>query len=126
MEDLIQVGQRWASAELHGDVPFLKSILAEDFLGVGPRGFMLTKEQWLQRYESGDLKNESFGWDDIRVRLYGDAAIVTGREMTKNKYRGQDAGGQFRITQVFVKNSGRWLLASIHLSPIVEAPQGRG
>ena len=112
----------WATAELHGDTTFLGRVLADDFVGLGPRGFMLTKGEWLQRHESGDLKYESFQVDEVQVRLYGDAAVMIGRETATAKYQGQDVPGQFRATLIFVEQHGRWLLAGLHLSPIAGRP----
>src|SRR5262245_35688282 len=113
-----QLSGEWAAAEQRGDTAFLQYTLADDFLGIGPRGFLLTKEQWLDRHRSGDLKHESLAWDEVGARLYGEAAVITGRERLKGTYQGQDIEGQFRVSQVFVKQNGRWLLASIQLSPM--------
>ena len=117
-EQLTALGQEWAAAEQRGDTDFLNRVLTDDFVGIGPRGFMLTKEQWLARYQSGDLRKDSFTWDDVRLRIYGDAAVATGRQTQQGAFQGHDIAGQFRVTQVFVRQGGRWLLAALHLSPI--------
>jgi ketosteroid isomerase-like protein len=117
-QQLKELGEDWAAAELRGDTAFLEHALADDFIAIGPRGFTLTKDQWLARHESRALRYESFRLDDARVRVYGDAAVVTGRETVKGKYEDHDLQDQFRTTLVFVKQQERWLLAGLHLSPI--------
>jgi len=125
-EDLEQLAEDWASAELRGDTASLGEILADDFVGVGPRGFMLTKEQWLARHEAGSLRYESFGLDEAGVRLYGDAAVTVCRQSAEGVYEDEngryDIHEQFRATLVFVRQQGRWLLASLQLSPILGRP----
>lgn len=118
--ELERLGQEWADAELRGDTVFLGAVLSDDFVGIGPHGFMLSKEQWLDRYEAGDLRHGAFRFDETRVRLYGSATVMTGRQTQSSEYRGHDAGGRFRATLVFVEQQGRWLLASVHLSFIAE------
>jgi ketosteroid isomerase-like protein len=121
-KDLDALGQEWAAAELRGDTTFLTRTLADDFVGVGPRGFLLTKEQWLARFASGDLRYDSFALDEVQVRAYGDAAVVTGRQTQTGAYRGHDVRDRFRVTLVFVRQGGRWRLAALHLSPIADGP----
>ena len=120
-EEIEELGQTWAAAELRGDADALGGMLADDFVGIGPLGFMLTKEQWLARFQSGALRYDAFAWDEVRVRVYGDAAIATGRQSQAGTYQGHDVRGQFRATQVFVRQDGRWRLAGLHLSPIANA-----
>jgi ketosteroid isomerase-like protein len=121
-EQVLERGQEWATAELHGDMIALDQMLADEFIGIGPRGFMLTKEQWLARFRSGDVRYDSFTWDDVRVRVYGDAAVATGRQSQQGKYKDQEIAGQFRAMLVFVQQEGRWVLAALQLSPIAGAP----
>ena len=123
---LKKLGEDWAGAELHGDTAFLERALADDFVGVGPRGFMLTKDQWLSRHQAGNLKYQSFGLDEVQVRLYGDAAVMVCRETAEGVYEDEngryDLNEQFRATLVFMKLQGRWLLAGLQLSPILGRP----
>src|SRR6266699_1782738 len=112
----------WAAAELSGDAAFLESTLSDDFIGIGPLGFMLTKQEWLARHQSGDLKYEAFNMDEIKVRVYNDAAVLTGRQVQNGAYRGNSIQAQFRTTLVFVKQQGQWRLASLHLSTIGQPP----
>jgi len=46
--------------------------------------------------------------DDVRVRIYGDAATVTALTTTEGKLMGQEFTTQERATDVFVKEDGRW------------------
>jgi ketosteroid isomerase-like protein len=119
---VLRLADAWASAELRGDTAFLERTLAGDFIGIGPLGFMLTKQEWLARHQSGDLKYESFNLDEVKVRVYNDAAVLTGRQVQNGAYRGNSIQAQFRTTLVFVKQQGQWRLASLHLSTIGQPP----
>ena len=111
----------WADAERREDVAFLRESLTDDFVGIGPLGFVLTKDQWLGRYEGG-LSFDSFVLDEVAVRLYGGAAVATCRQSQSGEFRGNDASGEFRATLVFAEREGRCLLAGLHLSPIAGVP----
>jgi hypothetical protein len=121
-QEVLRLADNWATAELRGDTAFLESTLSEDFIGIGPLGFMLTKQEWLARHRSGDLKYELLNLHEIKVRVYNDAAILTGRQVQNAAYRGNPVQGQFRITLVFVQQQGQWRLASLQLSTIGQPP----
>jgi hypothetical protein len=120
-QEVMRLADAWATAELRGESAFLENILADDFIGIGPLGFMLTKQEWLARHQSGDLKYESFSLDEVKVRVYNDAAILTGRQAQNAAYRGNSIPGQFRLTLVFVQQ-GQWRLANLQLSSIGQPP----
>lgn len=111
--------RRWVQAEPAGDIETLDALACEDFRLVGPAGFVLDKQQWLERYRSGSLHTTSLGVDDLDLRLYEDTAIVIGTQTQTATYQGHPAGGDFRTTHVVVLDQGRWRLAGQHLSPIV-------
>jgi ketosteroid isomerase-like protein len=123
--EALDLGRRWAEAELRGDAEALAPLLAGDFVNVGPLGFLLDKQQYLGSRRSGDLRHESFAWDDVQVRAYGDAAVAIGTQTQKSTYQQRDASGRFRVTQVLVRRDGRLLVASMHESPVAQPPAGR-
>ena len=121
--ELLELAENLRQAELKGDVVFLERVLTADFAGIGPRGFVLNKEAWLGRHRSGDLKYESIERDEVGLRTYTDAAILTAREVSKTFYKGQEVPvGAHRATYTFVRRSGSWRLAGVQFSPISGAP----
>jgi ketosteroid isomerase-like protein len=111
----------WVAAEQRGDAAFLEGALTDDFVGVGPLGFMLNKQQWLGRF-AGGLSYESFALDELKTRFYGDAAVATCRQKQAGEFQSNDVRGEFRATLVLVEGYGGWLLAGWHASPIAGAP----
>jgi len=120
--EVARLADAWATAELRADTAFLEKTLADDFIGVGPLGFMLTKPEWLARHQSGDLTYDSLELDEVTVRMYGEAAVVIGRQVQSAAYRGNSIKAELRTTLVLVNQQGQWRLASLHLSPIGQPP----
>ena len=120
--DVKDRSQKYVDAELHGDVDALDDFLTDDFFAVGPLGFIVDKQRWLDRYRSGVLDNTAIRWDDVETRVHGDAAIVIGRWDQESSHQGNAVNGAFRVTQTFVHENGRWRLAGVQLSPIAQPP----
>lgn len=120
--DVLTLSQDWANAERVSDTSRLADLLADDFVGIGPRGFMLTKAEWLGRHASGALRYDSLALDEVTVRPHAGAAIVTGHETDTVQYEGHPMQGDYRTTLVFVTQQGRWRLASLQFSPIAPPP----
>jgi ketosteroid isomerase-like protein len=121
-QQVLDLGRRWAEAELAADVATLGTLMDDAFVGVGPLGFVLDKPQWLGPRRSGDLKVTAFDWLDPSVRVFGDTAVVIGTQVQQATFQGQDASGQFRVTQVVTRTGDGWTLAGMHLSPIAQPP----
>jgi ketosteroid isomerase-like protein len=115
----------WANAERNNDAAGLDKLLAEDFTAVGPRGFVLTRVEWLQRYQQAAFVNKQFEWSINSVRLYRDSAVLIGIQNQRSAYRGQPSSGQFRVTQILVRKDERWQVAGLHLSPMAQ-PESPG
>lgn len=122
-DQILELGQRWADAERRSDADALDTLLADDFVLVGPLGFVRDKAQYLGSRRSGDLKHESLTWDDVRVRVYGETAVAVGSQTQKSTYQGRDASGRFRVTQIAARLGGRWAVVGLHYSPIAQPPE---
>jgi ketosteroid isomerase-like protein len=113
----------WTSAELHADADTLEQLLADDFVGVGPLGFTLPKQAWLDRHRSGDMRYETYGLDEVDTRARdGSVAVVTARQRARGSYRGQPTPEELRATVVLVPARDRWQLLGVHLSLIAGTP----
>jgi uncharacterized protein (TIGR02246 family) len=120
--ELFDLVTRWARAEEANDAGALDRLLTADFVGVGPLGFVLGRDQWLARFGNG-LENRAFAVEDAQVRDYGDAAVVVGVLDQETSFRGGDNSGRFRITLVAVRPEDRWRLAGVHIGPL-QQPAG--
>jgi ketosteroid isomerase-like protein len=117
--------QRLTAAERDGDADALASLLDDDFVCVGPLGFVLTKPQWLASYRTADLVYQTLSTDEPAVRQYGDTVITISTRTQQATYQGNPApGGPFRVTHIMIRRDGGWLVAGFHVSPIA-APPGR-
>ena len=123
--ELMQMERDWSAAYLSHDVSVVDRLLADDFIGTDGRGIMTDKKQELEdaRSENPNRKVLSEAIDDMKVRVYGDTAIVNGRTTEKIQSGGKEFVIQYRRTDVFVKRNGRWQCVSFHGSRIIEPPK---
>lgn len=122
MTGVLDLVEGWAEAEQRNDAGALDGLLADDFVGVGPLGFVLGRQQWLDRFGNG-LENRSFAVEDVQVRDYGAAAVVIGVLAQETSFQGGDNSGRFRLTLVAVRPAERWLLANAHIG-MLQNPGG--
>lgn len=121
-QEVAQLAGTWATAELQGDTAFLEKLLADDFVGVGPLGFLLSKQEWLARHRSGEMTYSVHTLDEIKVRSYEEAAIVVGRLTQEATYRSNPMNVQMRTTLIVVRKAGQWHLAGLHFCTIGQPP----
>jgi ketosteroid isomerase-like protein len=118
--EVLDLVDRWAKAERGNDAEALAGVLADDFVGVGPLGFVLDRQQWLARFGNG-LENRAFAIEDAQARDYGTAAVVVGVLAQETSFQGRDSSGRFRLTLVAARPGERWLLANAHIGPLQPA-----
>ena len=74
-----QQDQRRIHAQITADTVVLREIYADDFLGIGPTGVMRNKAEVIADFTSHALTYQSITTGDVRVRVYGNTAVETGR-----------------------------------------------
>jgi ketosteroid isomerase-like protein len=116
-EAIMALHNKWANAELNGDMEGLAAVLAEKFEAITPSGLGLTKREWCDRHANGYLKNHEFFQKDVSLRLFGDTAILIGVQLQRTTYQGEArSGGPFRFTQIISLVDNQWLGTGLHIS----------
>src|SRR6266567_1333318 len=110
-QSLTQMERQWVEAAQKKDTATLDRILANDWVGQGPTG-ATTKSEALADLKSGKGQLESITMGEMKVRVFGDSAVVTGSDDEKSSYKGKDTSGDYTWTDVFVKRQGRWQAAA--------------
>jgi ketosteroid isomerase-like protein len=112
----------WARAEQEGDAGRLERQLDDDFVGVGPLGFVLSKPDWVARFGHG-LAYDRFSLEGTQVRRDGDTAIVVGTQNQSGSMQGNPLPfSSVRSTLVLRHRPSGWRLASVHMSFIAGTP----
>jgi ketosteroid isomerase-like protein len=118
-EELIQIEGELAVAWPKGDRETIDRILAPDWSVINALGQVQTKEQVMREaFQSGTLKVRSARIDEIKVRLFGNTAVVTGHSVSEGSYAGKPFGANLRFTDVFVKRKQGWQAVASHASAI--------
>jgi ketosteroid isomerase-like protein len=111
-----QQDQERIHAQITADTVALRRIYADDFLGIGPTGVMRNKAEVIADFTSHALTYQSITTADVRVRLYGNTAVETGRSTMVGQDRGKAVPRDNRFTRVWVMTAGRWQLVANHYS----------
>jgi uncharacterized protein (TIGR02246 family) len=107
----------WIEALKRNDMTALNRIIAEDFMLVEVNGNFLNREQDLEAVKTGDLKFQSMKTEDVKVFVYGETAIVTGRGVYEITYKGKASTIRERFFDVFQKRKGQWRVIASRPTP---------
>lgn len=114
------VDRAWADAITKGDAAALGRILDDDVIVTSGSGEIRSKAAEIK--DSAGPPDPDFVWirsfttEDVRVRIYRDAAVVTGRAKWGFKYKGQEVNQERRYTHVYVKRQGQWRIVAQQIS----------
>jgi ketosteroid isomerase-like protein len=114
--EIVKLGKEFEEAMISNDATRIGSYLADDWIIIDPDGGIIDKVGFLSVIRSGTLVHEAMGSEDVRVRVFGTAAVVTALTSSKSKYMNREFETRERTTDVFVKREGRWQCVITHLT----------
>ncbi len=106
-QELMQLEQAAEEATVKKDRAALERLYADDYSYTHSNGVVLDKAQEIAQNMSADLKWTSATLTDTKVRVFGDAAILTTVETLQGSAKGYVSGAR-RVTDVWVKRNSRW------------------
>ena len=122
---LTQIEDELAAAVVKKDVPVFERYLAPGFVFVSPDGAVQDRATFVADIKNDALKMESTKNDEMKVRTFGTTAVVVYRSTDKGTFKGRDISGQYRWTDVFVQEGGKWHIVSTQGTPIPPPPPAK-
>jgi ketosteroid isomerase-like protein len=121
-KQLTKLENDWVQAMISKDYGVLERVMSDDYTDSGdPDGSVGTKAQFIAAVKSGEVVVKSYKYSDLKVRVYGNAAVVTGLQTFDMTNKGKDAGGTFRFTDTWVKKGDSWQCVVEHSSKVEKA-----
>lgn len=113
---LARLEREWNEAHLRGDATALDHLWAEDLTVAVPEMAPMGKPEALAFARSGRMRFEVYASSDLRYRVFGDAAVVTGQLARTRTLRGRRLEDRWRFTKVYVRRPEGWRVVAFHAS----------
>ena len=106
---IVQSEREWAESVATGETAILENILADDFVGVDPKGRVYDKAAMLSETKDAPKYFVSNRLNQVKVRFFGDTVVAQGDE-TWERRTGER--GRFVWTDTWVKRNGKWQIVA--------------
>jgi len=100
------------AAMVKADINALEKLFADDYLGIHGDGSVLTKAQEIEGFKTGAIKYEKVDLQAVKVRVYGNTAVIVALASITNTRFGVQRTGSNRTTRVWVRQGGNWKCVS--------------
>lgn len=121
--DVLSLDDQRYTARANGDVDAMSRIYADDYTLITAEGALRAKSDQIDEMRAAQLKFNPIEIIDRTVRVYGDSAIVLAHEHSSIIRNGQEIGGNFRTSRIYVRRDGRWQLVHTQATRIAESTQ---
>ena len=110
------IEQDWLNAEKNHDAEAFEKLVADDWIAINPDGKSQTKAERAAEIKTSNIDSATLG--DMKVRVFGDTAVVTGTDNEVIMNDGKKSSDHYVWTDVFVKRSGKWLAVASQTAQI--------
>jgi ketosteroid isomerase-like protein len=111
-EQIKQLERDRQQAFIRGDIARIEQETADDYVTINGSGAISDKPRMMTSLASGRTKVLSVSLEDLKARVYGDVAVLTGIYRDVNVTQGAEKHVNARFTRVFVRQRGKWLAVS--------------
>lgn len=101
-----------------GDAVWFEENVAEEYVLVTPTGGTKSKREIIRELATPGMQMEPYEPREVVLRMYSDAAVITGRVLQRYTLGGIRVANDLRYTNVYAKKKGRWYLVSGHISSV--------
>jgi ketosteroid isomerase-like protein len=119
-EQIRALEKAFDAAIVRRDVSALDKMTGDDFTLISLNGELHAKAEVLKYFATHASEYEYRKTDNLRIRMYGDAAVVTGRTIQTIQENGKDHSDAYRFTRVYVRREGHWLLVALQPTRLAE------
>jgi ketosteroid isomerase-like protein len=106
---ILSLEKAWNLAEEHKDTHALDQLLSSSLSYTEFDGTLMNKDQFLASVKDSSPESDQFVYEDVKVHVYGDAAIVTGMYREKGILNDKPISRRGRFTDSWFKEGGTWL-----------------
>lgn len=105
-------------AVISNSVDEIKKCVTSDWVLVDSQGGIIPQESFFNVLKQGQLSHSSMTKEILRIKVYGDIALVTGRGQNTGTWQGYPMEADEWITDVYKKENDKWLCVLTHLTPV--------
>jgi ketosteroid isomerase-like protein len=117
---ILDLDREWNEAYPRLDCAALDRIIADDWVCIDGTGLMITKSELLTRVASSTSFLDPYKFDEITIRIFGEAAIVTGRLSGQMRDRDGARDVNQRYMRVYVKRNEGWQAVATQVTKVKE------
>jgi ketosteroid isomerase-like protein len=113
-----EIENNFNQAVISNNIEEIKKCITSDWVLVDSQGGIIAQERFFSVLEQGLLSHSTMTKEVLRVKVYGDIALVTGRGQNTGTWQEQPMEADEWITDVYKRENDKWLCVLTHLTPV--------